>query len=189
MNPSVSFIPGRPAAMALEASCVVDISALITPPIIGTGYVSPASAFNSGRRGDGIGFGLITSLAAIAEVKIQKSAFEAIPFAVELEGLVAGGAVAGPRARSIPLLFHLLLMSPPISVNHDRLQVAQLRLNYPRNSLHYVHLRHWPLRPWLEGLGLNGRFLLRGIGLMVHGTHFVMGDAHWRCHYHGRLGL
>jgi hypothetical protein len=189
MNPSVSLISGRPAAMALETSRVVDISALIASPIIGAGHVSPASALNSGWRGDGIGFGLITSLTPIAEVKIQKSAFDAIPFSVELEGLVAGGAVAGPRARSIPLLFHLLLLSPAISVHHDRLQVAQLRLYYPRNSLHYVHLRHWPLRPWLEGLGLNGRFWLRGIGLMVHGTHFVMREAHLRGHYHGGFGL
>jgi hypothetical protein len=128
-----SFVARSSAAVALKAAGVVDVAALVAPPIVRTGHIPPPACLwpTHCRLLLRLRLRIVAALATIAEVKVQKGALSTVPLAVEAHGWVAGGTVSGPRTRPLPLLFVFLLLRPPVSVEHDGLQVAELRLDDP----------------------------------------------------------
>jgi hypothetical protein len=179
--------------MALQPTRIIDVSALVAPPIVRPRHIPPASAQLRPLSPVLLGFrlGIVAPLAPIAEVEVEEGALRAVPLAMEALGRVSDGAVPGPRTRPFPLLFVLLVLGLAVGVEHDGLQVAELRLDDARYPLDDVDLRLCLLSLLLrEALTLG----LRLVGVVVHGlAHVVVhGGEGWRdgrVHHQGRLRL
>lgn len=166
-----SLIARRAAAMALNSTRVVDVAAFVASPVIRTGDVVFAAGLAAAfRTGKGVRFGLSATFAAIAEVKVQKRAFDTVPLSVVFLTLPASPiSISGPGPRSLPLLLAPLLQGLTIGVEHDRLQEIELRLDDSRYSLHDIYLgclnssRRLGIKIILDGI-----LGLRRIGIVMH---------------------
>lgn len=187
-----SLVARSVAAMAFNSTRVVDVAALVASPIIRTGDVVFATGFAAAfRTGKGVRLGLIAAFAAIAEVKVQKRAFDTVPLSVVFLTLPASPiSVSGPGPRSLPLLFVPLLLSLTIGVQHDRLQKTQLRFNDSRYSLHNIYLGClYPIRRCGIKIILDGILGLRRIGIVMHWlSHVIVSEGidgrNGGIHYH-----
>ena len=80
--------------------------------------------------------------------------------------------ISGPRpwTRSLPLLLTFLLLGLPVSIEHDRVEIAELRFynsRYPLNHINLwrldlVILDRWEIL-WLHILGLRVGFKMHGL--------------------------
>jgi hypothetical protein len=168
--------------MALNTPSIIDIAALVAPPVIRTRHVVFASyTLRPLRSLLRIRFRVIASFTAISEVKVQKIAFATVPlimFAVVVAvfTLTASAPIPGPRSGSF--LLQALLMGFLVSINHRRLQITQLGFDDPRNSLNDVDLGSLGCLAGLGKivLGLNG-----GLNRLPRGSiRFMVGG--WWCH-------
>lgn len=162
--------------MAFNSTRVVDVTAFVASPVIRTGDVVFATGLDTFRTGKGVRFGLIAAFAAIAEVKVQKRAFDTVPLSVVFLTLPSGPiSISGPGPRSLPLLLAPLLKGLAIGVEHDRLQEVKLRLDYSRYSLHDIYLGclnsggRWGIKIILDGI-----LGLRRIGIVMHRLSHVI---------------
>ena len=164
------------AAVAFNSTRVVDVAALVASPVIRTGDVVFAAGFAAFGAGKGVRLGLIAAFAAIAEVKVQKRAFDTVPLSVVFLTLPAGPiSVSGPGPRSLPLLLVPLLLGLAIGVEHDRLQETQLRLDDSRYSLHDIYLGClYPVGRRGIKIVLDGILGLRRIGIVMHRLSHVI---------------
>lgn len=175
-----SLIARRVAAMTFNSTRVVDVATLVASPIIRSGDVVFATGFAAFRTGKGVRLGLIAAFAAIAEVKVQKRAFDTVPLSVVFLTLPAGPIpVSGPGPRSLPLLLVPLLQGLAIGVQHHRLQETQLRLDYSRYSLHNIYLGClYPVGRRGIKIILDGILGLRRIGIVMHWlSHVIVSEG------------
>lgn len=166
--------------MALNTSRIVYIPALTTPPIVRTRHIVLTAWFHFLPTAYRFGLGLIAALTTITEVKVQKWAFTAIPltvmfltFAVTIAHVGFSSSISIPRlgpltllALSFPLLLVFLLLGFPVSVQHDRVKIGELRLYHPRDPLNNIHLRQR-----LDLTVGDGEVLRHALGLRVGVYH------------------
>lgn len=150
-----SLSTGHMATMALSSACVIDVVALQTSPIVRTRHIrfTTKTLTLTCNRTQTLGLLLVALLATVPKVEIQIGALGTVPFSMLT--MPTQTPLSLPRPRTWPLFLEPLLTSLFLSVGKNSLELSQLRLNDPGNSLNHIY---WRVMDGAHHVGLTWLF-------------------------------